>query len=77
MAGDQSPQRNGRPDGNESGAGQGWVAMSYLISGIAVWGFIGWLVDRWLGLGGVAIAIGSLVGAAGGFYLILRRLGSP
>lgn len=75
MAGDQTPQQPGRPDHRQSGAGQGWVAMSYLISGIAVWGFIGWLVDRWLDLGGIATAIGSLVGAAGGVYMILRRLG--
>jgi ATP synthase protein I len=77
MAGDQSPQRSDRPDDPQSGAGQGWAAMSYLIGGIAVWGFIGWLVDRWLDLGGVGTAIGALVGAAGGVYLILRRLGKP
>lgn len=69
MAGDQTPQS---PDG---GAGQGWVAISYLIAGIAVWGFIGWLVDRRFDLGGVPIGIGAVVGAAGGIYLIVRRLG--
>ncbi|GFJ85159.1 hypothetical protein Phou_093390 [Phytohabitans houttuyneae] len=60
MAGDQSPQP---PDGG--GAGQGWVAISYLIAGIAVWSFAGWLVDQWLDLGGVPIGIGAVVGAAG------------
>jgi len=70
MAGDQSPQP---PDGG--GAGQGWVAISYLIAGIAVWGFIGWLVDQWFDLGGVPIGIGAVVGAAGGIYLVVRRLG--
>jgi F0F1-type ATP synthase assembly protein I len=50
--------------------------VGYLISGILVWGFIGWLVDQWLGTGGVATGIGAVVGAAGGVYLIARRLGT-
>ena len=39
---------------------------SYLIGGMAVWGFVGWLVDRWLDTGGIATAIGVVLGAAGG-----------
>jgi hypothetical protein len=49
--------------------------LSHLIAGMAVWGFAGWLVDRWLDLDGVATAAGVLAGAAGGMYLIIRRLG--
>lgn len=49
--------------------------MAYLIGGITVWGLVGWLVDRWLGWDGVATAIGSLVGAAAGVYMIVLRLG--
>ncbi|HET6214744.1 MAG TPA: AtpZ/AtpI family protein [Micromonosporaceae bacterium] len=74
MAGDQRPQPPPGPDPS-SGAGQGWTAISYLIAGILVWGVIGWLVDRWLHTGGVATAIGALVGAAGGIYLIYLRFG--
>jgi F0F1-type ATP synthase assembly protein I len=54
---------------------QGMTALSYLIAGIGVWGLIGWLVDRWLGTGGIAAGIGAVLGAAGGIYLIVRRLG--
>ena len=72
MAGDPSPQRPRRDD-DDAGAGQGWTAVSYLIGGIVVWGFIGWLVDRWLHTGGIATAIGAVLGAAGGVYLIVRR----
>jgi ATP synthase protein I len=75
MAGDQPPQRPDGPEDQSVGAGQGWAAVSYLIGGIVVWGLIGWLVDRWLDLGGVATAIGSLVGAAGGVVMIALRLG--
>jgi ATP synthase protein I len=73
MTGDRSPS-SPRGDDEAAGASQGWVALSYLIGGIAVWGFIGWLVDRWLHTGGIATAIGAVLGAAGGVYLIVRRL---
>lgn len=75
MAGEQTPQRPEPSDDYASGAGQGWAAMSYLIGGIAVWGFIGWLVDRWLDLDGLATAVGALVGAAGGIFMVVLRLG--
>jgi F0F1-type ATP synthase assembly protein I len=75
MAGDPSPQRP--PDDDQArGSDQGWVAVSYLIGGILVWGFLGWLVDRWLHTGGIATAVGAVLGAAGGVYLIVRRLGA-
>jgi len=49
-------------------------AVSYLIGGMAVWGFAGWLVDRWLHTGGIATAIGCVLGMAGGIYLVVRKL---
>jgi ATP synthase protein I len=73
MVDDQPPRRDDARD-RQSGADKGWTAVSYLVSGIVVWGFGGWLVDRWLETGGIAIAIGAVVGAAGGVYLIARRL---
>ena len=54
---------------------QGMTALSNLIAGILVWGLIGWLVDQWLGTRGIAAGIGAVLGAAGGVYLIVRRLG--
>jgi ATP synthase protein I len=76
MAGDQPPQSTGGPGDPSSGAGQGWTALAYLIGGMAVWGFIGWLVDQWLGTRGIFLGIGAVVGAAGGIYLVVRRLGT-
>ena len=74
MTGDQSPQRP--RDDREPAAGQGWTAVSYLIGGILVWGGVGWLLDRWLHTGGITTAIGAVIGAAGGVYLVARRLGA-
>ncbi len=71
MAGDQSP--NKRP---EEGVNVGWAAVSYLLSGMAFWGFVGWLVDRWLHTGGISTAIGCVLGMAGGIYLVVRKLGA-
>ncbi|WP_432835791.1 AtpZ/AtpI family protein [Dactylosporangium sp. CA-092794] len=71
MAGNQTPKQSGARGSNE-----GWAAVGYLISGIAVWGFVGWLVDRWLGWHGIATAIGCVLGAAGGVYLVVKRLGA-
>jgi F0F1-type ATP synthase assembly protein I len=76
MADDQSPQRSSDDDETAPQPNQGYVALSYLIGGILVWGFIGWLVDRWLHTDGVATGIGAVLGAAGGVYLLVRRLGT-
>ncbi len=75
MAGDQPPQKRPRQQA-ASGADAGWAAVSYLIGGIAVWGFVGWLIDRWLHTGGIATAVGCVLGAAAGIYLMIRKLGA-
>ncbi|SCE82441.1 Putative F0F1-ATPase subunit Ca2+/Mg2+ transporter [Micromonospora viridifaciens] len=77
MAGDQKPPSTGGSDDVPSGAGQGWTALSYLIAGMLVWGFIGWLVDRWLDTSGIATGIGIVLGMAGGIILVVRKLGTP
>ena len=72
----ESPQRRRDEGEAPANAGQGWSVLSYLIGGIVVWGFIGWLVDRWLDTGGIATAVGVVLGAAGGVYLVVRRMGA-
>ena len=74
MADDHPAPDTGGTD-PRSGMHHAWSALSYLIAGIGVWGFAGWLVDRWLGLDGMATAVGTLVGAGGGIYLTVKRLG--
>jgi ATP synthase protein I len=54
----------------------GMTAVAYLFAGMLVWGAIGWLVDHWVGTRGIFTGIGAVLGAAGGVYLIVRRLGA-
>lgn len=77
MAGQQPPSEPRKDDVPPTpGSGSGMVAISYLIGGMVVWGGIGWLVDQWLGLKGIAMGIGAVIGGAAGVYLIVRRLGA-
>ena len=71
MADNQTPKRQGT-----SGVNAGWTAVGYLVAGIGFWGFVGWLVDRWLHAGGIPTAIGCVLGAAAGIYLVVRKLGA-
>ena len=67
------------PGGPKEPSGRGadvvWSVIGTLIAGVLAWGGIGWLLDRWLGTE-FLVAVGILVGAAGAFYLIIRRYGS-
>jgi len=77
MAGQQPPSEPHKDDTPPpTGSGAGYVALSYLVGGMVVWGGIGWLVDHWLGTKGIGLGIGSIVGGAAGVYLLVRRLGA-
>lgn len=67
-------------DSKQPGAAEGynaaWAAVSYLIAGIGFWGFMGWLLARWLHFPiGIGLTIGMMLGTAGAIYLIVKRLG--
>ena len=66
------------PGGPKEPPGRGadvvWSVIGTLIAGVLAWGGIGWLLDRWLGTR-FLVAVGVIVGAAGAFYLIIRRHG--
>ena len=66
------PEQPRKPGG---GSDIVWSILGTLVAGVLAWGAIGWLLDRWLGTE-FLVAIGILVGAAGAFYLIIRRSGS-
>lgn len=55
-----------------------WAILGTLMSGIAVWGGIGWLIDRWLGFSALFLPIGVIVGVAASIYLVvIRYTGRP
>ena len=68
-----APGKRGGRDG-PGGSDVAWTIIGLLLSGVIAWGGIGWLVDRWLGTR-LFLPVGILVGAAGAFYLIIRRYG--
>ncbi|MFT4217374.1 MAG: AtpZ/AtpI family protein [Micropruina sp.] len=56
------------------GLDEGLRCVSYLLSGVLLYGGVGWLIDHWLGTS-FALPVGIVLGAAGGVYLIHKRYG--
>ena len=52
--------------------GDPWHAFGYIVAGVAVYGVVGWLADRWLGTR-FLVAVGIVAGAALGIYLTAAR----
>ena len=65
-----------RSQGGEEASGMdlGLRVLSYLISGVLVYGLLGLLVDNYLGTK-FLLPIGIVAGAAFGAYVIIRRYG--
>ncbi|HSJ19283.1 MAG TPA: AtpZ/AtpI family protein [Nocardioidaceae bacterium] len=59
------------PD-HESSKGDPWHAFGYLVAGVGMYGFLGWLADRWLGTS-FLVVVGILVGAGLGLYMTFAR----
>ena len=69
------PMDGPRRDDPWAGMGTGWSVTSTLIGGIVVCAGIGYLVDRLIGTGRVFTALGILIGAAVGTYLVYLKWG--
>jgi hypothetical protein len=54
------------------GGGDPWAAFGYLVSGVAVYGALGWALGHWLHAP-VLTAVGIVFGAALGLYLVFNR----
>ena len=52
--------------------GDPWHAHGYIVAGVFLYGFLGWLADRWLGTS-FLVAVGVLLGAGFGIYLTIKR----
>lgn len=71
-----------RPGGAPSGgrdpsqprpASEGWTILSYMIGGMVLYGFVGWLIGRWTGLPWL-FPVGMLAGLASAIALIIFRV---
>jgi F0F1-type ATP synthase assembly protein I len=63
-------------DGAWAGMGIGWAVTATLVGGIAVWGSLGYMADRLLGLNPrVLTAVGIVLGAGGAIYVVYLRYG--
>jgi F0F1-type ATP synthase assembly protein I len=58
-----------------SGMGTAWSITGTLFAGILVWGGIGFLLDRWLGLRWLFLPIGMVIGAGASIYVVYVRYG--
>ncbi|WP_040338312.1 AtpZ/AtpI family protein [Candidatus Blastococcus massiliensis] len=67
--------RPASPARQPSGADIGWSVTGTLISGMAVWGGVGWLIDRWLDLRLFA-PIGIVLGMAVAIYVVVVKYGA-
>lgn len=56
------------------GMNLGMRVLSYLIAGVAMYGFLGWLADRLLDTV-FLLPVGIVLGAGLGCYVIIRRFG--
>jgi F0F1-type ATP synthase assembly protein I len=77
--GEHSPSERGAGghDAGERGPGEqnaGWSVFSYLISGMAVYGAIGWLVGHWTNLP-LLFPLGMLAGLGVAILLIVLKYG--
>lgn len=60
------------PSGEDRPRGDPWHAFGYVVAGVAVYGLIGWLADRWFDTS-FLVAIGILAGAGLGIYMTYAR----
>ena len=60
--------------GESAGMDLGLRVLSYLISGVLIYGLLGWLGDHYFGTR-FLLPIGIVGGAAFGAYVIIRRFG--
>ncbi|MEV4889315.1 AtpZ/AtpI family protein [Nonomuraea sp. NPDC050547] len=70
-----SEEKKRRPeDDGQDFANAAWSIPSYLLSGMAIYGGAGWLLDRWFGTSAL-FPIGIVVGVALAVYLVYRKYG--
>ena len=67
-----SPSARPEPAAGGETHGDPWLAFGHLVSGVLLYGAIGWALDRWWGTS-FLVVIGILFGAGLGIYLTWAR----
>jgi F0F1-type ATP synthase assembly protein I len=62
------------PGDPPKGGADPWAAFGYLVSGVAVYGLLGWVLGRWLHAS-YLIPLGIVLGAALGLVLVFYQVG--
>lgn len=55
--------------------GEAWTVLARLITGPALFGGLGWLLDEWLGTG-FLLLVGMIGGMALAIYVVILRYGT-
>lgn len=71
-----APMAGSGRDGAWSGMGIGWAVTATMVGGIVVWGGLGYIADRLLGLDPrILTGVGIVLGAGLAIYLVYLRFG--
>lgn len=73
LPGPGNPGRSPEPSASAT-ANLAWSIVSYLLSGLLVWGGVGWLLDRWLGKEALFLPVGLLFGMVAAMYLVVVKI---
>ncbi|WP_148614802.1 hypothetical protein [Nocardioides rubriscoriae] len=60
----------------DSPRGDPWLAFGYLVAGVLLYGFVGWVLDRWWGTS-FMVVIGILLGAGLALFQTFARFRAP
>ncbi|TQS44144.1 hypothetical protein [Cryptosporangium phraense] len=71
-----SDERNAWSDPADVPMVDPWHVISYLISGVTIWGAVGWVAARWLDIPAL-IGVGFVIGGVLGIWLTYIRYGRP
>lgn len=76
MATENSPKGRAEEPHVEKPRQDPWNAFGYMVSGVAVYGLLGWGLDQWWGTR-FMVAIGIVAGAGLGIYMTMKAFPSP
>ena len=76
-ADDRAPSGAPAPNGMGQAVSLGFRVMSEFVAAVVVGGFIGWAIDRWLGISPAALIVFLGLGTAAGFWNVYRIAMQP